>query len=203
MLRAVLFDLDGTLLRVDTYAFVEAYVRLLAGHFANVVEPDRLVPRLLAATQAMMASYDPALTNQQVFASAFYPALGLSEGETAPGIAEFYERVYPQLRSLTAPDPAARRAVEAVLARGMDSVVATNPIFPLTAVLRRVEWAGLGDLPFALVTSYETSHFCKLQPEYFHEVASQIGRDPRECLMVGNEVTRTSRRTAPACAGSW
>jgi len=187
MIRAVLFDLDGTLLRLDTGRFIDAYVRLLAEWFSARVPPERFIPRLLAATRRMLDNRDPAKTNKEVFDEAFYPALGLDAAATAPFLAEFYERAYPSLRALAAADPAARRAVQVVLQRGRAAVIATNPIFPEGAVRQRMAWAQIADLPFALVTTYETSHFCKPHPEYFQEVARAVECGPRECLFVGND----------------
>lgn len=188
MARAVLFDLDGTLLPVDTPRLIEAYVRLLAGWFSASIDPQQFAQHLTAATRIMIDNRDPVRTNRQVFAEAFYPGLGTTEDGLRPLLEAFYEREYPKLRALTSCDPAARRAVVAALDRGADAVIATNPVFPLVAIRQRLEWAGLADLPFTLVTTYETSHYCKPHAEYFLEVAAAIGRGPRDCLMVGNDV---------------
>jgi len=187
MIHAVLLDLDGTLLPVDTAQLIDAYVRLLASWFARWVPPDRFVPRLLAATQTMMQDRDSTRTNREVFDEAFYPALGLTGESMAAPLAEFYEREFPKLRTLASADPAAREAVSIVLARDRLAVLATQPIFPEVAVRERMAWAGIADLPFALVTTYETSHFCKPHPEYFREVAAAIKCEPRDCLFVGND----------------
>jgi FMN phosphatase YigB (HAD superfamily) len=187
MISAVLFDLDGTLLRVDTAQLIDAYVRLLAAWFTPWVPPERFVPALLAATQTMMENRDPTRTNREVFDAAFYPALGLSAESMAAPLAEFYQREFPRLRTPAAADPAAREAVSVVLARDRLAVMATQPIFPEVAVRERMAWAGVADLPFALVTTYETSHFCKPHPEYFLEAAAHINHDPRDCLFVGND----------------
>ncbi len=188
MVTAVLFDLDGTLLPVDTRRLVEEYVRLLAQEFADLVEPGRFVARLLEATRAMLDNRDPSRTVREVFAAAFYPAVGLTEEQAAPRLAEFYARTYPRLRALTSPDPAAREAVQAAADRGLVAVLATNPIFAEVAIRQRMAWAGVADLPFALVTTYETAHFCKPRPEYFLEVCDAIGHPPERCLMAGNDV---------------
>ncbi len=187
MIRAVLFDLDGTLLHVETREFVEAYIRLLAKWFATRVEPERFVRQLTGATRAMMDNHDPSRTNREVFAQAFYDPLGLTEASAADHLAQFYAREYPTLQSLTRSDPTARRAVVAVLSRGLQAVLATNPIFPETAIRQRMAWAGVADLPFARVTHYENSHFCKPHLEYFLEVCTAIDRRPAECVMVGND----------------
>lgn len=188
MIRAVLFDLDGTLLRIDTARLIDAYVRLLTAWCARWVPPDRFVPHLLAATQKMMENRDPTRTNKEVFDEAFYPALGLSSEAMAGPLTAFYEREFPRLRELAEPaDPAARQAVSIVLGRGLTAVLATQPIFPDIAGRQRMAWAGIDDLPFALVTTYETSHFCKPHPEYFLEVAASINCAPGDCLFVGND----------------
>lgn len=187
MIRAVLFDLDGTLLHVDTRAFIEAYIRLLAKWFASRVEPGRFVRQLTEATQVMIDNRDASRTNREVFAQAFYGPLGLTEASAADHLAEFYAREYPTLRALTRSDPTARRAVVAVLDRGLHAVLATNPIFPDTAIRQRMAWAGVADLPFVRVTHYENSHFCKPHIEYFLEVCTAIEQRPPECLMVGND----------------
>ncbi len=187
MIRAVLFDLDGTLLHVDTREFIEAYVRLLAKWFASRVEPGRFVRHLREATQAMIDNRDPSRKNREVFAQAFYGPLGLTEASAADHLAEFYAGEYPKLKKLTRSDPTARRAVVTARNRGLTPVLATNPIFPETAIRQRMAWAGVADLPFARVTHYENSHFCKPHLEYFLEVCQAIDRRPSECLMVGND----------------
>jgi len=187
MIQAVLFDLDGTLLRIDTARFVDAYVNLLADWFAAQIPRDRFLRSLLMATQRMMAHREPTRTNKEVFDQAFYPAVGKSAGDMAAPLAEFYAQAYPALATLASADPAAREAVTAVLERGLVAVLATQPIFPAVAVRQRMAWAGIADLPFALVTSYETAHACKPHPKYFREVAATIERAPEECLFIGND----------------
>jgi FMN phosphatase YigB (HAD superfamily) len=187
VIRAVLFDLDGTLLRIDTARFVDAYVHLLADWFAPRIPKERFLSSLLMATQRMMTNRDPARTNKAVFDDAFYPSISVSADEMAAPLAEFYAQAYPSLAKMTAPDPAAREAVSIVLARGLTPVLATQPIFPAVAVRQRMAWAGIADLPFALVTTYEVSHACKPHPEYFTEVTATIGCAPGECLFIGND----------------
>jgi FMN phosphatase YigB (HAD superfamily) len=67
-------------------------------------------------------------------------------------------------------------------------VLATNPIFPLCAVHSRLQWAGLTPEDFDLITSYETSHYCKPDPRYYGEILEKLGLTPSRCLMIGNDV---------------
>ena len=47
---------------------------------------------------------------------------------------------------------------------------------------------GLDPKDFLLYTTYENSCHCKPNPAYYEDVLAAIGADPRECLMVGNDV---------------
>ena len=186
-IRAVLFDLDDTLLVNDMRRFVKEYFDLLTPGMAHLVPPKKFITALLGATYAMMKNRNPAFTNQQVFMDHFFPSVGRTAEEMMPLFEEFYESRFGSLRSLTRPNPAARLAVKTAIDTGCEVVVATNPIFPETAMRQRMDWAGISDLPFRLVTSYEIMHSAKPNPFYYREILKLIGRRPEECVMVGDD----------------
>ncbi|MDP1125298.1 hypothetical protein Q5O12_27610, partial [Klebsiella pneumoniae] len=74
-----------------------------------------------------------------------------------PVFDRFYAEDFPHLGKGIEPLPMARKVVEAAWSQGAKLVLATNPVFPRVAVDARLEWAGLADVPFALITSYENS----------------------------------------------
>jgi HAD superfamily hydrolase (TIGR01549 family) len=185
--RAILFDLDDTLLENNMDRFLPAYFGLLTPHMASYVPPDKFMSALLAATRAMVENTDPTLTNQQVFAADFFPRVGRTADELMPVFEDFYATQFGQLRSLTRCRPEARAVVQAVFDAGLDVVIATNPLFPETAIRQRMEWADVADFPFRLVTSYETMHACKPHSQYYQEIAECIGRKASECVMVGDD----------------
>ena len=71
---------------------------------------------------------------------------------------------------------------------GFDLILATNPIFPAIATQSRIRWAGMLPEDFRLVTTYENSHFCKPNPNYYRQILHNLNLQPEECLMVGNDV---------------
>ena len=186
-LRAILFDLDGTLLENDMDAFITAFLRRLMPHVAHRVAPETFVQAWMSATQMMLRNNDPSLTNQDVFDLGFYPHVGALRDELWPSIQAFYATSYHGLRGLTKPRPGARETIQAMLDAGLDVVIATNPIFPATAVQQRLDWADVGDLPYALVTSSENMHAAKPNLHYYRQILDAIGRAPGECLMVGDD----------------
>jgi HAD superfamily hydrolase (TIGR01549 family) len=186
-LRAVMFDLDGTLLENDMDVFITAFLRRLTPHLAHRVPPDQSVQAWLAALQVVLRNTDPDLTNQQVFDLSFYPRVGVPRDELLPSVLAFYSTSYNDLRSLVRPRPGARETVQSMIEAGLDVVIATNPIFPRDAVMRRLEWAGVGDLTFALVTSSENMHAAKPSLRYYQEILTRIHHEAAECLMVGDD----------------
>ncbi|MEW6032311.1 MAG: HAD family hydrolase [Bacillota bacterium] len=187
-ISTVLFDLDGTLLHVDVEGFFPDYFGRLADWLKPYLTPDEFTPRLMASTARMVADRDPARTNAEVFLAAFFDGLDLTPETLLPVFDAFYREEFPKLARHARPAPGAREVVSKVLESGRRAVIATSPVFPRAAILERLRWAGLDDLPFALITSYENMHFCKPHREYYAEIVARLGCEPGECLMVGNDV---------------
>ena len=188
-LRAILFDLDNTLLLNDMNRFIPAYLELISAYAAEVTDPKRFVRDMLAATEVMAANTDPAVSNEQAFWDAFSGLTGLQPAEAVPFFARFYETEFDGLRRLTEPRPEARSVMEWALAKGYAVVIATNPMFPQIATEKRLAWAGLGvdEFDYALVTTYENMHATKPHPAYYREILQRVGCAPAEALMVGDD----------------
>jgi FMN phosphatase YigB (HAD superfamily) len=188
MLKAILFDLDDTLLGNSVETFVPAYFQKLAPQVAHLVPPARLIAELMRGTEAMNANDGTGPTNEEAFAAAFYPALGYELDELRPIFERFYIEEFPKLQPLTDTRPEARALVEWAFERGLQVAIATNPIFPLLAIEQRLDWAGVPvtEFDYELVTSYENMHATKLHPAYYHEILAQLERQPGECLMIGD-----------------
>jgi len=189
MIRALLLDLDNTLLENDMDRFVPAYLAALGEYVSGFFPPDDFIRHLMRATNEMLSNTDPTRTNMEVFDAAFFPAIGRTRAELEPLFDAFYANHFPQLRRLTRPVPAARPLLEWAFARGFQVVVATNPLFPRSAIEQRLEWAGVpaGEFPYDLITGYEDMHAAKPHPAYFLEIAQRLGRRTEECLMVGDD----------------
>ncbi len=188
MLKAILFDLDDTLLGNAMDTFVSAYFQSLTRRVAHLVPPDRLIAELMRGTEAMNANDGTGLSNEEAFAATFYPALGYEVDELRPNLDQFYAQEFPKLQPLTRARPEARALVEWAFERGLQVAIATNPIFPRTAIEQRLDWAGVPvtEFDYALVTTYESMHATKAHPAYYREILAQLERQPGECLMIGD-----------------
>lgn len=195
--RAVLFDLDGTLLELDMARFLPVYLQRLASYVADLFEPEDFVHQLMRATAAVIGNRDRSRTNERVLYDTFWSGLdpdrhpGARPERRAEAMARFdrfYRTEFGRLRHLARPRPEASRVVAAARARGCKVVLATSPVFPRVAIEERLRWAGLDAGQFDLVTTLENMHTCKPQPDYYYEVAARVGVEPVHCLMVGNDL---------------
>lgn len=187
MLKTILFDLDGTLLPMDVNVFLNKYFSKLTNHLTHIAEPREMQRKILESTEAMICDNSPDKTNQVVFFEDFFKKLSHKPEELIPIFNTFYSREFSELMCCTEPTPLAREICLELVNKGYRLVLATNPIFPLEATLHRMKWAGVHDIPWELVTTYEHCHYCKPNPNYFREILEKVGATPGETLMVGND----------------
>ena len=189
MITTLLLDLDNTLLGNDMEDFIPTYLNRLGAYMADMVPPDRFITELLHGTRAMMENFDPTVSMEQAFAETFYPALGLPETAVRSQIEGFYATVFPTLQTLTTRRPEAEQLVQSALEAGLEVAIATSPLFPRTAIEQRLAWAGVPveRYNYALITSYEYSHFSKPHLEFYAEILGRLGISPHEAAMIGND----------------
>ena len=187
-IKAVLFDLDGTLLKMDQDEFVKTYFKYLAKHLApRGYEPDKLLKVFWAGVGAMVAN-DGSVTNEEAFWKAFTQAYGETSIEDKPYLDDFYKNGFNQVQEVCGLYEEAKEIVTLVKEKGKLVVLATNPLFPHTATENRIRWAGLETTDFVEYTTYENCHFCKPNPKYYEEILEKLNLKPEECIMVGNDV---------------
>jgi len=183
----VLFDLDGTLLNVDMHRFVPIYLTCLAQSIAMEVDSEQFVQVMIKRTMERLRSDDGSQTNEEFFLSAAEHDLNISADLFLQGLETFYREHMGKLQPLITRLPIARQLIQSCKKKGLEVVIATNPVFPRPLVDARLHWAGIGDCDYRLVTSSENSRYCKPNPNYFTSILSVIGRQPQSCLMVGND----------------
>ena len=186
-IKAVLFDLDGTLLPMEQSSFAKEYFKGIAAHMApHGIAPQQMIGFTLTGTAAMVHN-DGSQTNEKVFWKTFFEALGEEKEGFLEIAEEFYYNGFKALKEQTSENPLSVEAVKAAHSNGRKVVLATNPVFPMAAQLERISWLGLSEKDFDLVTSFENSHYCKPNPDYYREICEKIGVAPENCLMIGND----------------
>ena len=188
-MKAVLFDLDGTLLPMDQDKFIEAYMGTMAKKLATYgYEPKVLGNGVFAGIKSMVSN-DGSITNEEAFWNAFVGIVGEHVKEDLPIFDDYYRNEFQGVAEVCGYDKRAKEIIDYIREKGYQIVLATNPLFPSIATESRMRWAGLDKEDFVLYTTYENSSFCKPNPKYYLEILEKIGVTPEECLMVGNDVT--------------
>lgn len=187
-MKAVLFDLDGTLLPMDQEVFVKDYLGRMAAFLAPYgYDPEKLIKAVWKGTGAMVKN-DGKARNEDVFWAVFEGVMERECRQDSALFDEFYRDEFQKSRNSCGFQPAAAPAVREIREMGYQVILATNPLFPAVATQSRIRWAGLEPEDFERITTYENARFCKPNPDYYREILGKLNLDPGDCLMVGNDV---------------
>lgn len=189
-IKHILFDLDGTLLPMIQDEFVKFYMPLLAKEYISKgvpVEPKKFIGAVWAGYEAMVKN-DGSRTNREAFWSYIDPELPVSVEKSEKIALDFYAGEFNKAKCTTQPTPLSDKIVKTARARGLQTYLATNPVFPRCATMNRICWAGLDAEDFRVITTYEDCVYCKPNLEYFRMIMEKFDLNPAECLMVGNDV---------------
>ncbi len=187
-MKAILFDLDGTLLPMDESAFLKSYLKNFAALCARENLPaERMTDCLLYGMQKMMHNSGGELTNEQCFWKAFFKKAEMDDNSDRSAFIRFYDKEFLNVRSSVFPSPFAAECVNAAKQKGLRAICATNPLFPRVATLKRIEWAGLSPDDFELITTYEDYRCTKPDLNYYKAILSEAGLEPADCVMIGND----------------
>jgi len=186
MLNTILFDLDGTLLPIESKDFEKVYFGGLSSHFTDMYTPEAFMKLIWDATIAMMMDTSDQ-TNETVFMAALGSVVNEKLTEMQRRFETFYQTNFDLLRTVVIENAEIKEAVKVLKEKGYTLVIATNPLFPKLAIEKRISWTGMNRDDFSYVTSFENNHYCKPQPKFFEEILKDIGKTPSECLMVGND----------------
>ena len=184
--KTILFDLDGTLLPIDQDEFVHHYFKNVCIK-VNYRDPKKLVETVWLGT-ACMTSNDGKKSNMEVFYDKYTEVYGKEAIKDKELFDDFYNNEFNKTKEVAHPDKAAINLIKRLKENGYTIVLATNPLFPMSAQLNRIKWAGLNPDDFKFITSYENSSYCKPNTKYYEFVLNTINKKVDECIMVGNDV---------------
>ena len=175
MIKAVWFDLDGTLLPMEEDLFVKEYFSLLSEKLeAFGFEKKKLIATVLEGTNKMKNN-NGKQTNEEVFWQHFSEVYGKEVISFKPLLNDFYLNEFAETKkywkeNIYAPE----------------IIMASNPIFPYNAMITRLKFLGLDINDFDYTTYYENSHFAKPSTGYYQEILDNNNLKPEEVIFFGN-----------------
>lgn len=198
MIKAVLFDMDDTLLDINLTAFLTLYAADVS-RLMSQISGKPTVGFGPAFACCYLAMGDPkradGLTNAEIFAQKFESLTGIPLLDPAISAAlTCYETdVLPTRQGgivAAKPMEGGVAALEKCQDMGLKIALATNPSFTQTCIGVRMGWAGIKDMPFERISYMQNSTRLKPKARYYEEFVSGLGLTPEECLMVGNDAKR-------------
>lgn len=188
MIKAILFDLDGTLSLMDQDEFTSAYMKKLISYMAKYgYKPEELIKATWKGVGAM-AKNDGSRINMEAFWDNLSSVLGDRALSDREKFDSFYLTGFKTLEEYCPKNPRTQDVIRTLKSRGYRLIIASNPIFPETAHRTRIEWTGASPDDFEYISAYENSSYCKPNPMYYTEIIEKCGLSPDECIMVGNNV---------------
>lgn len=191
MIKAVLLDLDNTLLYSDERQFVGEYMRLLETHLRHLWGETGLSEVLRDAIHDLAGERDAQTTNSDFVLQRLSQAVDCDPKTVRAVFTDFFSRDYSLLRRCTEKVAGAAEAVDRIRAHNLAVVIATNPVYPAEAIQQRLAWAGLPEAldAYTFVTTADNMHFVKPDPAYYAEVVARIGVEPDEAVVAGDSLT--------------
>jgi FMN phosphatase YigB (HAD superfamily) len=186
MLKAILLDLDNTMVLFDEPAFYDIFFRTIIPCFEDLVSPEKFRPRLRDAILALKDN-DGSVSNRQRFLDRFCEGLDGDPQQVWQRFMAFYSGPYRRLQVTVRVPEGLETALSFLEATALPLVVATNPIFPQVAQEARLGWGDINEQRFSLFTHMENMSMVKPRRGYFQQICHLLGVQPDECLMVGND----------------
>lgn len=188
-MKTILFDLDGTLLGMDAKAFETTYFGSLIHYYNGVESGVSIGKSLFEAVKVMIENQDSNCTNEDTFFTYFKQCVGQEVYDKVKlGMEDYYTRVFDCVKEITTQNVQLIQEVKNLKNKGYRVILATNPMLPKLATDKRIEWAGLQLSDFDHITRFEEYHYCKPNPEYYREIIKKCELDPKDCIMVGNDL---------------
>lgn len=190
MIKAIFFDLDGTLLPMaDEEVFTKSYFKLLCGKFLTLgLDKDVFMHAMLKGLDSMQNN-DGSKTNEQAFWEQFDSVIAGGKQKYIGDFEKFYINEFCELKAVCGENPLAKRVIENLKGK-YKLVLSTNPLFPRIAINTRLGFVELGADDFDYVSTYENSTFSKSNPKYFEEILQKLKISPNEVLLFGNDVKK-------------
>ena len=185
--KAVLFDLDGTLLPMDNDLFIKVYFGKLGATMAEYGILPEVFKKALWGGIAAMQENDGRATNEVLFWETFEAICGNLTEHQRSAFDYFYENIFKTVEEITEKNPCSREALDYLHEKNIPCVLATAPVFPETATRQRAGWNNISLSDFSLVTTYENSRHTKPSLDYYRDILDELGVSGEECLLIGND----------------
>ncbi len=188
MKKLIMCDLDCTLLPIEQSKFDKLFYQDVAKIFSFYeYDSEKMLDCVKKGFYAMYFN-NGEKTNEEAFFEASLPGSGITKEDMLKVFDEYYETHYENIRETSRFNPYAEKIVNLIEEHADKKVLATQAMFPLYAVDKRMRWTGISADRFDFVTTYDRSSFCKPSVGYYEEILDRFNVSAKDALMIGNDV---------------
>lgn len=189
MIKNIFLDLDGTLITMNQDEFIKLYFSLIGKKMASHGFDVQTIYKALYDGITAMGKGDGSSTCEQLFWKKFNSYFLKSEQDRLTTLfEEFYSEDFDELRAICPPIQEAIDFIKWCKDEGYNIVLATNPLFPRIATLKRIAWGKIDPKDFLTITTYEDNYFLKPDKRYFARLLKMHHFKAEETIMIGNNV---------------
>lgn len=193
MIKTLLFDLDGVLVRFDSTRSKIAFIRLALMQMAKTYGFKKSYLAMTAAKKAMEENTDNLLTNEERAIKAFAEVLRLDPQKAGGIYTDITHQIFPQLKKYFYPIAEAQSFIQ--WAQGhYDFYLTTNPLWPREMALNRLSWGNIEAQLFKEITHFSNMHYAKPHTNYYSEILEKFNLRADEVMMIGDSF----KKDAPA-----
>lgn len=186
MRSCYLFDMDSTLLEMDQDKFIYVYFKAIEEYLSKVgYNVEEFMEDFKGAVYALLKN-DGSKTNEELFFKVMGNKYDINKLNDT--FNSFYNGPYIDLKYVVNKTNNPREIIDKLKTKNKKIVLATAPIFPISAIEERLSWAGLKVDDFDYITTYSNSSYSKPKKEYYEEILKNINVKPSDCFMVGNDI---------------
>ena len=186
MLKAVLFDLDGTLLPMEESEFIQQYGELLGIKMSKLGLDGNKLGKLIWKSMDLMNLSDGSKSNDEIFDQTFITFYGDEAKKYKDILLDYYANEFSGTKNICKDNPLAKLIVSFVKENNLLCILATNPVYPKIATINRMNFIGLNESDFDMVTYHENSRYTKSNPNYYKDLLTKFNLKPEEVILFGN-----------------
>jgi FMN phosphatase YigB (HAD superfamily) len=185
-ITTLLVDLDGTLVGNRRLGMTVDFMRHSYTELRKHAAPWPALSTLLSINKEYKRPPN-GLKNDDRIVELASRRLGISAIEARKILKDGVMEIFPRLERHFFPMPGAQEFIQWA-AGNYPLILATNPVWPEEIIKLRASWGGIEPGIFRMITHMRAMSACKPEPLYFREILEINGLNPRECLLVGNDL---------------
>lgn len=188
MIKNILFDLDGTLINTKQDRFNDTYYKRMLEKAIKLGYYNDNFMEVFSKGLLTMINNDGKKSNKKAFLDYVTSKTDIDEEKIVKLLDDFYDNEYNELNGYIEKISITNKAVSLLKQKGYNLILATNPLFPKEAIVKRANWGGIDCDVFSYITSYENSSYAKPNVNYYMEILEKNNLDANETIMFGNDL---------------